>query len=279
MKDLSQCAMLANLNIKQWSGRKNDKKITHEIEKEHNATNAGNFNKILISDDELKGIQKIASAARNYFYESTLPWGDNGDRLLPSQNIFTFLQEIRKYREEFEEACANFVKLFPELKEHAKKRLNGMYRETDYPSVPDLAKKIDLKAVTMPIADLEDFRIRVSSLDEIVLKKQIEDSINERIYQATQDIWERIQKVIHHMYEKLSDQEGKFKNSLVTNIEDLMDLLPRLNFTNDPNITEMIASMKPLIVDPDTLRNDYSARMKTTENEKTILDKVSDFLG
>ncbi|SIO53873.1 hypothetical protein [Chitinophaga niabensis] len=279
MKDLSQRAMLANLNIKQWSGRKQDKNITREIEREHNATNAGNFNKILIQDDELKEIQKIASAARSYFYESTLPWGDNGDRLLPSPNIFVFLQKIRKFREEFEVACETFKKRFPALKEHAKVRLNGMYKETDYPSVSDLSAKFLLKVVTMPIADVEDFRVKIDPKEEAALKSQIEDSIKERVYHATQNIWERIQKTVNHMYEKLSDQEGKFHNTLVTNIEDLMDLLPRLNFTNDPNITRIIADMKTLIVDPETLRNDYSTRMHTADGAKAILDKVSDYLG
>lgn len=279
MKDLSQRGILANLSIKQWSGRKNDKIITREIEREHNATNAGNFNKILICDDDLKGIQKIASAARNYFYESTLPWGDNGDRLLPAQNIFVFLQEIRKYREEFEAACENFVKIFPALKEHAKVRLNGMYRETDYPSVADLTNKFLLKAVTMPIADLDDFRVAIDSPNVDVLRSQIEVSMKERILQATQDIWERMYKAVYHMYEKLSDQDGKFKNSLVSNIEELIDLLPRLNFTDDANVTKVISQMKTLMVDPDVLRNNYSIRMKTAKDAKLILDKVSDYLG
>lgn len=279
MKDLSHRGMLANLKIKQWSGRKQDRNVTKQIEKTHNAKKAGNFNKILISEDRLDEIKKIAGAARNYFYEATLPWGDNGDRLLPATNIFNFLAEIRKYREEFERATSEFIKEFPALKMKAKERLNGMYDEKDYPPVSVLATRFLLKAETMPIADVNDFRVAIDPTEVEKLKEEIENSINERIHHATQSIWERIQKVVQHMHEKLSDQEGHFKNSLVTNIEELIVLLPRLNFSNDPNITKVIQGLNTLIVDPDILRSNTSVRIRTADEAKAILDKVSDFFG
>lgn len=279
MKDLSHRGMLANLKIRKWSGRKQDKKVTRQIEKEHNANNAGRFNKILIIEDELKEIQKVERAARAYYYEATLPWGDNGDRLLSAMNIFIFLQEMRKFKEQFEEATENFIKRFPELKMLAKKRLNGMYDEGDYPPVSVLSSKFLLKVETMPIADVDDFRVAIDPAEVEKLKGQIEDSIKERIHHATQNIWERIQTTVSHMHEKLSDNEGKFHNTLVSNIEELIALLPRLNFTNDPNIDQVIADMNTLVVDPDILRNQATARSRTAQEAKAILDKVCDYFG
>jgi hypothetical protein len=279
MKDLSHRGMLANLKIRQWSGRKQDKKVTRQIEKDHNAKNAGRFNKILIDEDELREIQKVGSAARAYYYESTLPWGDNGDRLLSAKNIFIFLQAMRKFREEYENATETFIKKFPELKMLAKKRLNGMYDENDYPTVSVLSSKFLLKVETMPIADVDDFRVAMDPEEVEKLKVQIEDSIKERIYQATQDIWGRIQTAVNHMYEKLSDKDGKFHNTLVSNIEELIELLPRLNFTNDPSIDQVISDMKSLLVNPEVLRTDPTTRSKTTQDAKSILDKVSDYFG
>lgn len=279
MKDLSKHGMLANLKIRQWSGKKQGRKVTRQIEKDHNARDAGRFNKTLISDDELKDIQKIATAARAYFYEATLPWADNGDRLLPSKNIFEFLTEIRKFREQFDEACTKFITMYPDLKNQAKVRLNGLYDESDYPPLSKLAGKFQLKPQTMPIADLDDFRVAIDPLEVEKLKTEIEESINERIYHATQNIWERIRDAVSHMYNKLSDEDGKFHSSLVSNVEDLIDLLPRLNFTNDPNITRIVTQMRNIVVDPDTLRSNYATRMQTADEAKAILDKVSSYFN
>src|SRR5581483_521043 len=117
MKNLSERALLVNVKISKWTGKKYDKKVSKEIEKEHNAHDAGKFNKTLIAEKELKDIKSIASKVRGFHYEQTLPWGDNGDRLLPVTNYFEFGNEIRLFRSQFNEAVKVFIRDYPNLKE------------------------------------------------------------------------------------------------------------------------------------------------------------------
>jgi Protein of unknown function (DUF3150) len=279
MKNLSEKALLVNLKISQWSGRKYDRAISKKIEKDHNARNAGRYNKNLLGEGELNEIQKISSSARSYLYDNTLPWGDNGDRLLPATNYFQFITDFKDYKAQFDSAVVNFVVHYPELKEDAKRRLNGMFVENDYPSPTMIKDKFNVTISFMPISETDDFRLKVD-VDEVnKLKDQIAQEINSRITQATKSIWTRIKETVGHMVEKLSDKDAKFHNTLVTNIQELIEVLPRLNFTGNNDINDTIESMKTLLIDPDHLRTSFTLRNRKASEAKEILDKVQDFLG
>lgn len=279
MKNLSEKALLVNLTISQWGARKYDKSVSREIEKEHNAHNAGRYNKILIAENELSEIQKIASAARSFLYSNTLPWGDNGDRLLPSTNYFEFVNQFRAFKSGFEVAASNFISQYPVLKEDARQRLNGMFRETDYPPAAIIRSKFNIEVTFLPIPDSTDFRLQISEEEVSHLRTQIETEINSRITLATKNIWTRIKEAVGHMVEKLSVKDAVFRDTLVTNIQELVDILPRLNFTNDKEITAVIDNMKTLLIHPDTLRKNATIRNQKAEEAKAILDKINDFFS
>ncbi len=278
MKNLSEKALLVNLTISQWTGKKYDKKVSKQIERDHNAHNAGKFNKTLIAEDELKKIQSISNTARSFLRDNTLPWGDNGDRLLPSTNYFEFISIYRKHKDYFNLAVNNFIQQYPSLKAEAKRRLNGMYQETDYPPTHVMKSKFNIDISFMPISDMKDFRLEIDDTEVQNLKSQIELEINNRILQTTNDMWLRIKETVGHMVEKLSEKDPIFRDTLIENIRDLIEILPRLNFTNDQNITKAIQSMKDLLVAPDSLRNNVQLRNQKAREAKAILDKVSDFI-
>jgi len=130
---INEKAMLVYLNISFWTARKYDKRISQEIEDQYNADDAGRYNKILIAKEHLANIQKIISAARTFHYENTLPWNDNGGRLLPSANYFNYVKSIQGLKDDFQQEVNNFLRVYPDLKDEAKGRLNGMFDEEDYP--------------------------------------------------------------------------------------------------------------------------------------------------
>jgi len=84
MSNLNEKAMLVKLSVSQWTARKYDKKVSQEINDQYSAHDAGRYNKVLIAQEEIKKISKVASQARSFHYFNTLPWDDNGSRILPS---------------------------------------------------------------------------------------------------------------------------------------------------------------------------------------------------
>lgn len=279
MKSISEKGILVNLKISQWTARKYDKKVSRQIEQEHNAFNAGNFNKILIAENELRKVSNVANKARDFLYENTLPWGDNGDRLLPSTNLFEFVNQFNDLKRKFDNTVEKFILEYPSLKNEAQIRLNGMFQENDYPSVDAIRQKFDMKFGVMAIPKIADFRLDADAEEVENLKTQIESEMNNRILQGTKNIWARIKDAVGRMVERLSVKDAVFRNSLIENIQELIDLLPRLNFAQDRDINDVIENMKTLVVKPDQLRNDELFRNKKAQEAKLILDKITDFLG
>src|SRR5512137_2647932 len=101
---VARCAMLANLSIATYSGRKLDRKTQAEVvlAKGSGSSRAASVHKNLFSDcPELDAITKFQSRARVRHYQLTLPWQDNGSRLLPTAAFMDYKAEMNRYEDEF----------------------------------------------------------------------------------------------------------------------------------------------------------------------------------
>src|SRR5258708_20349767 len=103
---LSSRAMLCSLSISMWSARIHDRAISEEIATLHRASaNAGRYNKLLLPKTALEEIQKIAQEARQEHYFMTLPWGDDGYRVLPAA---AYMDHAEKLRANANHSCPPF---------------------------------------------------------------------------------------------------------------------------------------------------------------------------
>ena len=273
---LNEKAMLVYLKISFWTARKYDKRISQEIEDQYKADNAGRFNKILIAKEHLANIQKIISTARAFHYENTLPWNDNGGRLLPSANYFNYIRSISSFKDRYEAEVDNFLRVYPDLKEEAKNRLNGMFVAEDYPEVQLLEEKFAFRTNILPLPAANDFRVNMSDSEVESIRSSIQQQVKEAAESAMQDLWQRLFKVVSHMVERLIEPDNKFRNSLVTNIADLCELLPKLNITDDPKLNEAVEEIKAKLTvhDSQALRDDKLLRSKTAVEAQRIMNKM-----
>src|ERR1017187_4195336 len=83
---ITERAMLAAVHISIWTAVKHDRKISRDVASQHGAhQGAGRYNKQLLRGaDKLDELRTLAGQVRQYFYQITLPWSDEGFRLLPS---------------------------------------------------------------------------------------------------------------------------------------------------------------------------------------------------
>lgn len=272
-------ALIVNVNISQWSGRKHDKKITREVEETHNAEQgeAGRFNKMLTSKEFLAGTSKAASAARQFLYEKTLPWSDNGDRLLTTEMYFDFIKEFSIYIETFNKEVDKAEQALESEIEKRKIQLNGMFNAADYPRREEFKSKFNLRVTFMPIPEISDFRIDLSQTEVNVLTKNIENEMNNRLTAAVSSTWERIKEQLTKMKETLSTQDKIFRDSLFNNLADLISILPKLNVTNDANINQICADMETLLVSPEAVRTNSNLRNEKAIEVQNLLNKFDSF--
>ena len=281
MDNLSSRATLVSLNCSNWTGRCTDKDISQNIIIQHNADeHAGSFSKRLIDKNYLKPINEIFSEARKYYKENTLAWEEGKNRLLPSKKIKEFEDKMREYQVKLSYAVEEFVKHYDTYKQEAQTMLNGMYNEGDYPSSLEIKDKFQLKFFFDNISDPEDFRCEVSQELKDKIQNNIKQKTEEQYKYGLKRLTERIFNVISHFNEKINEYNDnnnkRLYSSTLGNIEELVDILPDLNFMNEPAITEVIDSIQNEICrfDINQLKNDESARAQAVESSNKILKEL-----
>jgi len=278
-------AMLVTSHISAWTARKFDRKITDEVNTKHAAVaDAGRYNKHLLAGDDAKSYKAVisaATAARNTHYHETLPWTDEGWRLLPSANYFDYCEKMRKCRADFDAAVNAFVAEYPQLRENAKSKLNGMYNERDYPSVSELRRRFDFVIDFSPVPAAEDFRVQLPDDQKASIEAAITSRVEAATQAAMQDAWNRLYERVANIHERLSDPEATFRDSLIEHARYITDVLKRLNVTNDPNLETMRATVQQKLatLDPDTLRTNENARKSAAEAAENIMKQMSAFYG
>lgn len=288
---LDERALLVKLSIGRWSGQKTDKNVTNEVAERHNADKAsGKYRKRLVTKTALKEIDSIAGAARTAHNTLTLPWTDDGARVITTESYEHYSKVMRDFRDKMQVAVDAFIETYDKHVKDAKAHLGTMFDPGDYPDREEVKAKFTFDVEPSPIPTKGDFRAKVSDEEAAIIAKDIELRSKQRMEHAMRDVWERVADVTGKMAERLTAYKPKdglhvaentFRDSLVYNVEELARLLPALNITNDPKLETLQKDLlnKLCYYDPQQLREDSKARAKTAKDAKAILDKVGKFLG
>jgi hypothetical protein len=274
-------AMLVNLSLGAWTARKLDKEVTAQVNEAHGAEpDATRTNKQLIGKDSSYGIlTKLIGEVRTWNYQNSLDWA-TGWRLLPTANFPTYSDKIREFHARFDDALADFVRDYPFLIERARMSLNGMFKESDYPAPHAVADKFQMSVDYAPVPASGDFRVDLEADVVASIENTVQDRIKIATETAVKDIQQRLVKAVGHMSDTLHNPTATFRDTLVVNLRELAALVPKLNITNDPDITDMVAAISgTLDVEPDTLRKDGAKRRETADNADKILDAMSAAFG
>lgn len=285
---LGEKAVLARLAISQWTARRFDAKATAEVENNHGAGagKVGRFNKILIQGETLAAIGRVATAARETHYAMTLPWSDDGSRILPTAVYLEYGQRMRHHRQEFEAAVSRFVIDYPNLVAAARINLNGLFREDDYPDAAMISRRFAYDYAILPVPSGRDFRVDVG--DNV--REDVERRVRETMTAAMRDAAERVRDVVSRMAERLrafkpaegeNRAEGIFRDSLVENVRDLARLLPAFNLTGDKAFAAIADRIERELVkhDATVLREDPKARRDVADAAESILQDVAGFFA
>ena len=274
--DLSSRAMLVSLKVSAWQARKTDRRVNREVADAHQTEErAGNYRKRLLPSDSpsFKAIGNLEVAARNDHYKHTLPWLDGGTRILPASNFFAYSECMRGHRATFERAVAQFLGEYPSLREEAKAYLNGLYNDGDYPAPSRMASLFAFEMRVMPMPAAQDFRASLPSEDIEAIRHRIEDDAKEAAGIAMRDAWTRLRNAIGHLHGQVSKETGPvYWKSLLTNLGELCDVLPRLNLLGDANLDKMTAEIRASILSttPDDARNVIGERERIASEAERI---------
>ena len=285
---LSSRAMLCSLSISMWSARKHDPDASQEIAQRHGAqADAGRYHKVLLPKAALAEIQKIVSDARQEHYFMTLPWDDNGYRVLPAAAYMDHTEKMRELSNRFTPTVDTLAQQFGHLVEEAKVRLGGLFRPEDYPAAEELRSKFSFETKVMPLPDAGDFRVSLGDEEKERIKRQITTAVEASLQVASRDLWLRLYEAVTHLAERLQAYqvteervEHPFRDSVVTNLVKLVDILPKLNVTADLELERLAAQVRAaLLVDPKELRKSESVRTETAKAAAAIAQRMAGYMA
>lgn len=281
---LTDRAMLVTVSIKQWSATQSDKKINREVADNHgNDPSMGNYRKSLLAKKALADIKRIAGEARSAHYFRTLPWSDDGYRILQSSGYFAYNSELTRLQREFEDAVQRFLAEYPAYQDEARRLLNGLYDPADYPTVRELEGKFGFTIAIRPMPTAEDFRVQLGSGETARIRADIERDVQQTIHAAMGDVWTRVHNVVSHAVDRLKvysvDSTGKtsnpFRDSLVSNITDLLDILPSLNLTSDPNLDAIARDIREQVLTYQVSGYDIPVTATVLRDDSTVRDAIA----
>ncbi len=259
--DLSRDAMLVGLRISAWSGRLYDREASDHVAAHHDASvSAGRYNKRLLPKAALAPLNAVMSESRTQHYAQSLPWDDKGSRLLTIENYEHYTQVMDGLRERLIRQRARFIEDYNDYVEQARIDLGKLFRIEDYPSKDQLRDRFSIRYRITPVPDADHFIARLASDDTERVKRDIELHIEEQLHDAVGDLYRRLAEAVERVSERLNeDRDGKplvFRDTMISNIRNLVDVVPRLNIFGDQRLARLCEQVKDRIagVEPDSLR-------------------------
>ena len=291
---IASSAMLVELSISAWTARKLDKKVSTQVDLDKNTkTRVGNYNKNLLAGTGfLDTIQKYASSARNWHLTQTLPWSDNGLRLLPMSNFLAYKENLATLEKNYTALVDKFVVAYPNLVSAAAFQLGDLFDREEYPDVEKVARKFKFGVNYMPVPMAGDFRIDINEEAKSEIVASCEKAYADRLNNAMKDAWDRLHKVLLRMSDRLDvdwvdasedEDRGKvikprvFKDTMLEEATELVDLLSHFNVAKDPMMEEARMDLARAIQHNDStdLRQNMIAREAVKAKVDAILNKFS----
>ena len=282
--DISTRALLVNTTVRVWSGEKRDKAITREIcDLKGAEKNAVRANKSLLGD-HIHGVQKAEREVRQAVNDRTLPWMDNGTRILKGAAFMAFTEAMSEPIRLFDNAVDEFIAAYPEIKFEARRRLGDAFSEGDFPSQARLRERFGVRLTYLPVPHTDDFRVTLADDEIEAVRRNAEEALRGTVNDAVRSLLDRLQEPVARLSTRLrlyrQDSSGKtqhpFRDSLIENVRAIVRFAPTLNLMDDPRIARLCADIERhlAIHEPEQLRNSPQLRASVADEADAILRRM-----
>ena len=277
---VARAAMLVDLNIAIYSGRKQDRATQDEVTtaKGSGSKKAASVYKNLFAEcKELDAITKFQARARSEHYRLTLPWNDRGARLLPTISLLDYKKVMNQYQAEFDRLVDAFLVKYSTLVAAAAFQLGTLFDRKEYPDAVQVAGRFRMDLAFVPLPTSGDFRLDVESEVQRELMEQYDRRLEEQLASATKDSWTRLYDALQRLSDRLAvDEKGKrkiFHDTIVTGAVELCELLTAMNVTQDPQLESARRKLQEVLlgVTPKELREEDGTRVLTKQKVDEIL--------
>jgi hypothetical protein len=268
---------------------------------------AATVSKHLFSEcPSLEAIKTLRGEARVWFNNATLPWDDNGGRLITTAQYLRVMEQAAKYEQRFNDLLNVFVNVYgTEISKQAFE-MGALFDRSEYPPVSEVRGKFRFVLSVSPVPLAGDFRVDIGNEAAAQLKAQYERALAERVSGAVADTWQRVKAqvewvhgrmtaVLEHDPDAVEQVPTTDDNGVVVSVEikkkrrpklydsmleqglELCAMLRDLNVTNDPRLEAARQDLETALtrVDIDSLKESTELQRATKSAMQDILDKFA----
>lgn len=287
MTNITNKAMLVNLKFSMWTPRKQDKQASIELNAYKKAQGV-TVNKSLVTSDLIKAVVTAKGAMYTYHAASTLPWLDAGWRALAGTLFEEYTSNMNTLQATFNSCVQDVIDDWHNILATGQATAGDLYNADDYPTVDEIANAYACSYDFQPIVSGDDFRCDISEAQATIIKADITKQLTNAANIAQAEVFTRIATCAGHMASSLEKfqpksktqkQKNGFHDTLVTNVSDLVNILPDLNLQNDSKLTQITEELKTLIEHSATdLKSDPEKRQNTAAKAKAISNAMQDLI-
>jgi len=277
-------ALTVRLTRKKLNRNKTDKDLSGIIQELKNVTDKSSVrvNKSLFPKEATDKYQKVITNAAKYFYRVTTPWDDKGFRLLSVDIYKDFIKTMKGHTREFREAVMDFIDGFENNIEAMRPVLGDAFNLADYSEYllstggvnrEGLLEKFALEVEYGTVSDGDDLRATLTETDREVISAHITEQNNKKFAKSQEHIIVRLIECVKAIQENAARDFKGAKDTLIGNLEDLCDLVPKMNIAGDPDINQLADDCREVLCkwDTTTLREVKSIRDDVTDKADKML--------
>jgi hypothetical protein len=257
-----------------------DQSATDLVEQTNGVTRAGRFNKRLFKDcSELTTCNNAFGLVYTKHISMTLPWLDDGLRMLPSWKYESYRDTLRPLIQQAEATADELQSKWDRLVVADMTRLGPLANSKDYPINVRDRYYIDIKFLPVPMKG--DFRVDISDEDRASLDRALVEAENN----ATKYLISEVLKPLKHAVSKLNTPIGAdgsvFRDSLVDNVLEAVERAAELNIASDPTLLAEIVNVRSCIhgVGADALRESDVVRSTTASKLDEVTKRLSAYMA
>jgi len=286
-----------------WNAKATDEQITVEVNEKHgSAEDAGEWRTDLFPSSTCKKFNPhrqwmtTGHKLRTYHYKHTLPW-ERGVQVVTAAFQEQYDSMICMLWAECKEAGEEFFAWYPTGIEKAKRAHNGSFNPKLYPDVGMLRSKFTMDLGYEPIPQGHHFvkslagqaveraeadaRAAISqahaSASSAIERARAEfEARNQRLLkEAVAHAWNEVLTPVMGLAERLATPDMLVREDVVQGIRDMLERVPALNLTNDPNLRQAADQIRQTLlgVTAAGLRDHPVQRMEVAKQSIALLKR------
>ena len=282
VRSLSTSALLVRTTFGSPSKTKKAKEKTAEVQQEEQTT-AVTVNKTPYKGTRLIDITKLQTAVRQHINDVlTLPWENNGNRLLPMGLYEEFIGYWGEQKVEYDELLKQFKEDIPVMVMKAQNNMKALYDPNDYPdpncemSINSFMARFKFDYTFSPVPEAGHFIVDVGEQAIEDMKSEIVKINRDRMELGRDSLWAKGYDILKQWQDMPNKPQVK-DTTVHTHALGLINMIDKANMTGDSNLKALRDDLQEIV---DSTNIDMLRDKSSRDMEKDLLaEKAEEVLS